>query len=202
MNGFFGSCVWLENRPARRHAAADDAQPFAIRLFLEAHDLPVMMEAKDPHAGRLFGMYRQRRDGDVCVLIDVRLEEAAVVHPIQMIAGENQVVIGLVPGKVPLRLAHCVGGALKPVRVVRCLFCRDDVDEAARERVHVIALRDVMVQRRRVELRQHEDAAEIGVQTVADRDIDQPVFPADGNRGLRPLLCQRKQTGSLTAARG
>ena len=38
---------------------------------------------------------------------------------------------------------------------------------------------DVAVERRRVELRQHVDAADVSVQTVADRHVDEAILAAD-----------------------
>jgi hypothetical protein len=51
----------------------------------------------------------------------------------------------------------------------------------------------VPVQRRRIELRQHEDPADVGVQAVADRDVDQPVLAGDRHGRLRAELRQRKE---------
>ena len=98
------------------------------------------------------------------------------------------------------RLAHRVGGPLKPVGIVGRLFGRDDVDEALAEQIHSIRLRDMTVQRRRVELRQHEDAAHVRVQAVADRHVDQPVFAANRHCRLRPVLRQWKEARPLAAA--
>ena len=188
-----------EQRP-RRHAAADRGQPLGVRLFFEPHDLPVAIEQEDAHRRRIVRRHRQRGDRDVGVLVDMRVEQPPVVHAIEMIAGENQVVVGVVPPEVPRRLPHRVGRALKPARAVRRLLGRDDVDEPVRERIHAIGLRDVMVERRRVELRQHEDAPQVGVQAVADRHVDQAVLAADRHRRLRALLRERKEARSLAAA--
>ena len=94
---------------------------------------------KMPHRRRVLRRHRQRGDRDVGVLVDVRVEHPPVVHAIEMIAGENQVVVGVVSPEVPRRLPHRVGRALKPARAVRRLLGRDDVDEAVRERIHAIA---------------------------------------------------------------
>ena len=72
----------------------------------------------------------------------------------------------------------------------------------SREEVQPVGLRDVPVERRRVELRQHEDAPDVGVQAVADRDVDQPVLAADRHRRLRALLRQRKQPRARGRRRG
>ena len=98
------------------------------------------------------------------------------------------------------RLADRVGRALEPVRVVGRLLGREDLDEPAREQVHAVRLGDVPVERRRVELRQHVDPADVGVQAVADRHVDQPVLAGDRNRGLRAEVGEREQPGAAAAA--
>ena len=121
------------------------------------------------------------------------VDQLAVIHPVEMIAGEDQVVVGVVPHEVARGLPHGVGRALIPVRVVGRLLGGEDLDEPLAERVHPVGLRDVPVERRRVELRQHEDAADVGMQAVADRDVDQAVAAADRDRRLRPMLRQRER---------
>ena len=153
-----------------------------------------------PIADAIVGRDRLRGDRDVGVAIDVRVDELGVVHAIELIAGEDQVVVGLVPGKVPRGLPDRVGRALEPVRVVGRLFGGENLDEALVEDVHPVGLSDVPVERRRVELRQHEDPPDVGVQAVADRDVDQPVLAANRHGGFRALLRERKQPLALASA--
>ena len=56
------------------------------------------------------------------------------------------------------------------------------------------------VERGAVELCQHIDAADAGVQTVADGDVHQTVFSTDRHSGLGPVLGEREKTGSGTSA--
>ena len=51
------------------------------------------------------------------------------VHAIQMVAGEDQVVVGVERHEMRHRPAHGVGGALEPVRVLGRLFGGEDLDE-------------------------------------------------------------------------
>ena len=55
------------------------------------------------------------------------------------------------------------------------------------------------VERRGIELRQHEDPLQARMQTQADRDVDEAVLAADGHRRLRSLVGQRKQPGAAAA---
>ena len=127
MNGL--SAEWPLNEAPARNALADLAEAVALRLFLERDDLSRSIEAEDPHRRRVVDRDRLRRDGDVGAALDVRVNQLAVVHPVEMVAGEDQVVLGVVAHQVARRLAHRVGGALIPVRVVRRLLGREDLHE-------------------------------------------------------------------------
>jgi hypothetical protein len=87
-----------------------------------------------------------------------------------------------------------------PVRVVRRLFRGEDLDEPLAEQVHAVRLRDVAVEGRRVELRQDENAPDVGVQAVADRDVDEAILSPNRHSGLRTVLGEREQARALTAA--
>jgi len=103
------------------------------------------------------------------------------------------VLFAIVPREVARSLAHGVRRALEPMRVVRRLLGRQNLDETLGEEIHAIRLRNVPVEGRRIELRQDEDPADIGVQAIADGDVDQAILPSDRNGGLRPVLSQREQ---------
>ena len=146
------------------------------------------------------GVDRLRRDGDVGLALDVRVDQLAEVHPVEVVAGQDQVVLRLVRREVARRLAHRVGRALEPVGVVGRLLGGEHLDEAVGEEIEPVGLRDVAVERRRVELRQHEDLLQPGVQAVADRDVDQPVLAADRHRRLRPHVGERVEPRPASAA--
>ena len=124
------------------------------------------------------------------------VEELRVVHPVEMIAGENQVVVRLVRFEMPARFAHGVSGAFEPGRAVGRLFGGEDLDKPVREEIHPVGVADVTIERRGVELREHVDAPHVGVEAVADRHIDEPVLAADRHRGLRSELGERETSGS------
>ena len=150
-------------------------------------------------AGAL-GVHGQRGDGHVGLPVEVRVEQLRVVHAVEVIAGEDQVVVGLVLREVAGGLAHGVGRALEPGSALRGLLGGQDLDEAVREAIHPVGAGDVAVERRRVELREHEDAPQVGVQAVADRHVDQAVLAADRHRRLRAMLREREEAAALAAA--
>ena len=116
-----------------------------------------------------------------------------------MVAGEDQVVVGVQADEVRHRPAHRVGRALEPVGVLGRLLGRDDVDERLREVIEPVGLADVSVERRGVELRQHEDPADAGVQAVADRDVDEAVLAANRHCGLRAPVGEGVEALALAA---
>ena len=194
------SCRCPPNDAPARDAAADFGETRGVRLLVERDDMALAVEPQDAHARRLVGRHRLRGDRDVGLPVDVRLDDLGVVHAVEVIAGEDDVVVGLVAGDVPRGLADGVGRALEPVGVVGRLLGRQDLDESLAEEVHPVGLADVPVERRRVELRQDEDPPDVGVQAVADRDVDEAVFARNRHRRLRSELRQREEPRALSAA--
>ena len=183
-----------------RRAALQFREPRRVRLLLEAAEVPAFIEAENPHLRRVGRRDRLRRNRDVGARLDVRVDELAEIHAIQMIAREDQIVVRVVSAEMPRGLAHGVGRALKPVGAVGGLFGGEDLHESFREQIEPVGLRDVSVERRGVELRQHENALEPRMEAVADRDIDQPIFAANRHGRLRTHVRERKQPRAASAA--
>src|SRR5262245_51407030 len=110
-----------------------------------------------------------------------------------MIAGQNQVVVGFVRLEVSLRLADRIRRPLKPRLALGRLLGSENVDETTRKQIHAIGLTHVPIQRRGVELRQDIDAADIGMEAIANRYVDKAVLAADRNCRLRSQLRQWKE---------
>ena len=128
------------------------------------------------------------------------MQQGAKIHPVKLIAAQDEVIIERPLEEVAHVLPDGVGRALIPLRAFRRLLRREDIDEAAREIVELVARLDMAMQRHAVELRQHIDRAQPGVQAIADRDIDQPIFPAERHRRLGTIFRQRKQARPRAAA--
>ena len=77
---------------------------------LEGDDLAARVEAEDPHLRRGLDVDRLRGNRDVGALVVVRLDERRVVHAIEMIAGQDQVMPRLVLRE---STAPCVDAALE-----------------------------------------------------------------------------------------
>ena len=181
-------------------AALHRAQPVNRRLLLEAFDLTEIVETEDPHLRCLASGTGWAAIVMSAPTLDVRVDQLAEVHAIQVVAGEDQVVLGVVAREMSRALADRVGCALEPLRAIRRLLRGQHLDEAARKHVEPVGLGDVTVERRGIELGEHEDPLQVGVQTIADGHVDQPVLAADRYRRLRPHVRQRKETLSTSAS--
>src|SRR5262249_1214510 len=97
-------------------------------------------------------------------------------------------------------LPHRVGGPLVPGRVAEGLLGGKNFDEAARKMIEFIRLRNVPMQRSRIELCEQIDAAQVRVDAVGDRNINEAIFPRQRDRWFGPLLCERKESGPLPSS--
>ena len=61
------------------------------------------------------------------------LYEAAVIHPVELVAGEDQVVVHIPLLKQPLVLAYSICGSFKPAGAVRRLLRRQYFHKALAE---------------------------------------------------------------------
>ena len=91
----------------------------------------------------------------------MRLYELGIVHPVQMIAGKNQQRVYAPIANMRQHLAHRVGRSLKPIRPFGSLLGSEYFDEPICKRREAVGRRNVPVERRRIELRQHEHANHI-----------------------------------------
>jgi hypothetical protein len=131
---------------ARRNTLADLTEAALVWLFLERDNLAVPVEPEDAHTGGFVQPHRLCGDRHVSLLIDVRLDHLGVIHAVEMVPGENQVVVGVVPGEMTPGLSDGVGRPLEPVRIVGCLLGRQNLHESLAEGIHAVGLRDVPVQ--------------------------------------------------------
>jgi hypothetical protein len=116
------------------------------------------------------------------------MQERAKIHPIKLVAAQNQIKLEWSLEEVTHVLPNGIGSALVPLRTFGRLLRRQNIDEAAGKIVELITRLNVAMQRHGVELRQQIDRAQAGVQAIADRDIHQSIFSAEGHGGLGPVL--------------
>ena len=120
-----------------------------------------------------------------------------IVHPVELVSRKDELIVVLKSDEPMQVLTHGIRRTLEPIRIRHRLLGRKDFDESSGEGIEPVAVDDVMIQRGRIELRENENLLEARVQTIADRDIDQPVLAADRHGRLRSQLRQGKEPGPL-----
>src|SRR5207248_4923829 len=102
----------------------------------------------------------------------------SVVHFVDVIAGKNKNVLGLLGADRINILIHGVGGALVP-RLADPLHRRQHFDELSHFATDdVPAFTDMAVQGKRLVLGQDVDPAQVGVDAIGERDVDDAVNAA------------------------
>src|SRR6266480_1898398 len=116
------------------------------------------------------------------------MQERAKIHPVKLVAAENQIKLERSLEEVAHVLPYGIGRALVPLRTFGRLLRRQNIDEAAGKIVELVARLNVAMQRHGVELGEQIDGAQPGVQAVTDRDVDQPIFSAEWHGRLCAVL--------------
>jgi hypothetical protein len=125
-----------------------------------------------PKAAGLGDRYIDAGDAEVGGVGDMLFQHAAIVHLVDMVAGEHQHVLGAIaPDQVEV-LEHRVGRALVPV-LADLLLRRQDIDELMEAAVEEApAALQVLDQTLRLVLGGNADAADSGVHAVREREVD------------------------------
>ena len=167
------------------------AQLGGLRLFLEAQHPVVVVDFHDAEAGHLAGIDLDGGQGHVGAGLVVPLQHQAVIHLVDVVAGEDQHVLGLLrPDRVNV-LIHRVGGALVPL-IAYPLHRRQHFDELAHLAAHdVPAFAHVAVQRKRLVLGQDINPAQVGVDAVGKSDVDDAIDSAEGDSRLGAIASER-----------
>ena len=156
-------------------------------LFGKADDAPLRVTLKDAEAAGILGGYRVDSYGDVGVLFPMEGRHLGIVHTIEMITGQDEHVRRAGGTNLEELFAHCIRRALVPGHVGGCLLGGPDLHPTGVESVEAVGIRNVAVKRDGVELGEHSDVEDAGVDAVADGDIDQAVL-AMGTAGLERIL--------------
>ena len=162
---------------------------------------PFLATCDDAELGDLVGGDGQRGEGDVGAGVAVLLLHAGVVHLVDVVAGEDEDVLGLFGADGVDVLEDGVGGALVP-GLGDALHGGKDLDELAEFRGDdgAPAFADVAIERERFVLGEDVDVAEVGVDAVGEGDIDDAVLAGEGNGGLGAVAGQGEKP--LSSATG
>ena len=160
-------------------------------LLVPAGDPRVAVHGHDAEVRGLRQRVFNRADHHVRLRL---LEEAVhflVVHLVDVVAGQDQDELGLLVLDDEPVLVDRVGRALVPV-LADALLGGQGEDVLADFGVEdVPAAPDVAVQGVGFVLDQDDDAAQPGVDAVAEGEVDDPVFAAEGDGGLGAIRRQR-----------
>src|SRR5205085_10294658 len=104
-----------------------------LRFFDEAHNAAIDSALHNAELCDLMSMDRFGCESNVGAGLNMLMQQCAKIHPIKLIAAENEIVIERVFEEVAHVLADGIGGALIPLRTFRSLLRGQNVDEAARE---------------------------------------------------------------------
>ena len=100
------------------------------------------------------------------------LNKIRVIHPVQVIAGENQVLIDIPFLEQPEIFTHGVSSSFEPTRAFQGLLGRQHFDKSLGEACHAVSARNMPVERGRVKLRQNVNPLDLRVDAVTDGNID------------------------------
>ena len=173
---------------------------WVLRLFHETRDAPFGIDLHDPQCLRVFAHDRDGRDRELRLRLVVLLDDGPEIHPVELIAAQDDHIVEIVVVKVDEIFPHRVRRALIPRGVGQRLFRGEDFHEAAGEMIKLIGLRNVPMKGRGVELREDVHALEPGVDAVGDGDVHEPVFAGERHGGFGAVFGEWIQARARAAA--
>ena len=156
--------------------------------------LSVSMTPKLPAAS--CGIHFDGGDGDVGAGIDVLLEHFLVIHFVDVIAGKDEDEIGLLAADGIDVLIDGVGGALIPV-LGDAHLRREHFDEIAVAHEQRPAAAHVAIEAEGFVLGKNEDAAQLAIQAIGERDVNDAVDAAEGDGRLGAIASERPKAFAL-----
>ena len=176
------------------------AQISLLRLFLEADDPAVAIDLDHSKMTALCRVHQDGRHRHIGARLVMLLQHEPVIHLVDVIAGKNHHVLGLLRADGINILLNRIGRPHIPVFAYplhRGQYL-DELTDLTPENIPTLA--DVAVQRERLVLRQDVNAVQAGVQAVRKGDVNDAVDAAEGDGRLGAVAGQRIKT--LTRASG
>ena len=176
------------------------AEAGVLRLLLETAHLAVLCHLYDAELIHILWPDGQGRQRHLGVRVHVLLQHAGVVHLVDVIAGEDDHVLRLFRADGVDVLVHGVRRTLVPA-LGDALHGRQDFDKFS-ELIgddRPPALADVPVERQCLVLGQDVHVAQVGVDAVGKRDVDDAVLTGERHGRLGAVAGERKQALSGTA---
>ena len=164
------------------------------RLLQEAGDAVGVVHGHDAEAAAILDRHFDRGQRDRGVPFLVEAEHLLVVHLVDVVAGQDDDVARFLAHDGVEVLVDGVGRALVPL-LADPLLRRQDLDELVELLGHdAPAPPDVAVEGERLVLGGDEDAAEAGVDAVAEDEVDDPVGTAEIDRRLGAISREGRET--------
>ena len=171
-----------------------------VGLLIPLGDAVVVVGREDAVAVRLFHRHLVQRHGDIGLVREVLQDQLFVVHLVDVVAGEDEHELGLRLFEEVDVLEDGVGGAAVPVGAFAAEVRLQQRDAAAGAvEIPRPADADVVVEGARPVLRHDADARDVGVDAVAEREVDDAVAAAEDHGRLRALFAQHAEPVALTA---
>ena len=165
----------------------------------KSDDAPVLVRFEHAEfSGGLGRIHFDGGDGDVRAGRDVLLEHLLVVHLVDVVAGEDEDVVGLLAADRIDVLVDGVGGALIPV-LRDAHLGRQNFDEIAVAHQRGPAAADVAVEAERFVLGEDEDAAQVAIEAVREGEVDDAIDAAERDGGLGAVARERPEPLALAA---
>ena len=170
------------------------------RFLLELGDGAVLVDDHETETGGFLPLDLTHGDGAGSVLLFVEGEHVGVIHLVDVVAGQDHDVLGVVFVDEVDVLVDSICGAFVPVRALDLLIRGQDVDSAVRAvEVPGLAVADVVIQLKGLVLGQDADRIDAGVYAVRQREVDDPVLSAEGDRRFGDLVGQDAESAALAA---
>ena len=123
-----------------------------------------------------------------------------VVHLIDMVAGEDQHIVGIISVNERDILCDGISRALIPVGILALLIGREHMHAAVHAvQIPGLAGADVLVELQGLVLGKHAYSLNAGIDAVGEGEVYNAVLSPEGHSGLGDVLCKHTQPAALAA---
>ena len=166
---------------------------------IEVRNPEIFIHMDDAESMGIFDRNIDRADHGIGAFGEQPMEHLHIVHLVDVVARQDEHIVRLFGVEQKQVLIDCVGGALVPFFTDPLLgWNRGDI--FAEFGIHDIpACTDVAIERVGFILDEDGDFSKPRVETIAERKIDNAIFPAKGNRRLGPMLGEGLKTLAFPA---
>ena len=171
-----------------------------LGLFLELEDGAVLVGVHDAEAAGLLHGNRADGDGAVGLALLVEAEHLGVIHLIDMVAREDQHLIGVIAVDEADILINGVGRALIPLRALGTGIGRQNAHAAVGVvEIPGLAVADVLIEFQGLVLGEDAHGVDVGIHAVGKGKVDDAVLTAKGNGRFGGVLRQDLEPAALAA---